>query len=82
MFAQRDAQKICVGGGNLAVGIGTLPYDAKARAPFWVYRLELMEVEELAKPGKIKVEYERLSLDDDLKTYERLQTGDLRGRAV
>lgn len=77
-----DVHIIGVGGGALPVGIGTLPYDANVRAPYWGSRLELMEVVELAKAGKIKVEFERFSLDDGPKAYERLHKGDLRGRAV
>ena len=77
-----DIHIIGVGGGALPVGIGTLPYDANVRAPYWGSRLELMEVVELARTGKIKVEFERFSLDDGPKAYERLHRGDLRGRAV
>lgn len=77
-----DVHIIGVGGGALPVGIGTVPYDTNVRSPYWGSRLELMEVVELAKLGKIKVEFERFSLDDGPTAYERLHKGDLRGRAV
>jgi propanol-preferring alcohol dehydrogenase len=77
-----DLYIVGIGGGMLPVGFGATAYDVSIRTPYWGSRLELMEVIELAQQGKIKVEFERFSLDDGPTAYERLHHGDLRGRAV
>lgn len=71
-----------VGAGAVPVGIFTLPWETKARAPYWGSRSELFEVFDLARSGMIHVETERFSLDDAPKAYERMHAGTLRGRAV
>lgn len=71
-----------VGAGAVPVGIFTLPWETKARAPYWGSRSELFEVLDLARSGLIHVETERFSLDDAPKAYERMHAGTLRGRAV
>lgn len=71
-----------VGAGAVPVGIFTLPWETKARAPYWGSRSELFEVLDLARSGLIHVETERFSLDDGPKVYERMHEGTLRGRAV
>lgn len=71
-----------VGAGAVPVGIFTLPYETKVRAPYWGTRSELFEVLDLARSGHIHVETERFSLDDAPEAYARLHAGTLRGRAV
>ncbi|GAB3064343.1 NAD(P)-dependent alcohol dehydrogenase [Intrasporangium mesophilum] len=71
-----------VGPGAVPVGIFTLPYETKVRAPYWGSRSELFEVLDLARDGLIHVATEQFSLDDAPTAYERLHAGTLRGRAV
>ncbi|GAA2158272.1 propanol-preferring alcohol dehydrogenase [Humibacillus xanthopallidus] len=71
-----------VGPGAVPVGIFTLPWETKVRAPYWGSRSELFEVLELARSGLIHVETETFSLDDAPTAYERMHAGTLRGRAV
>jgi propanol-preferring alcohol dehydrogenase len=71
-----------VGPGAVPVGIFTLPWETKVRAPYWGSRSELFEVLELARSGLIHVETETFSLADAAKAYERMHAGTLRGRAV
>lgn len=77
-----DIAIVGVGVGTVDVGFFSTPWDAQARAPYWGSRAELMEVVELARVGKIHVEYEQFSLSDGPTAYERLRAGTLRGRAV
>jgi propanol-preferring alcohol dehydrogenase len=71
-----------VGPGAVPVGIFSLPWETKVRAPYWGSRSELFEVLDLARGGLIHVETERFSLDEAPTAYERLHAGTLRGRAV
>ncbi len=71
-----------VGRGTVNVGFFSTPWESSARAPYWGSRPELMEVLELAKAGRIRVEVERFTLDKAPAAYERLRVGTLRGRAV
>lgn len=71
-----------VGGGSLPVGFGIGPWDVAVRSPYWGSRPELIEVLELARSGRIRVEHEVFSLDEGPLAYERLHAGSLRGRAV
>jgi propanol-preferring alcohol dehydrogenase len=71
-----------VGPGAVPVGIFTLPWETRVRAPYWGSRSELFEVLELARSGLIHVETETFSLDDAPTAYERMHAGTLRGRAV
>ncbi len=71
-----------VGPGAVPVGIFTLPWETRVRAPYWGSRSELFEVLDLARSGLIHVETETFSLDDAPEAYERMHAGTLRGRAV
>ncbi len=71
-----------VGPGAVPVGIFTLPWETRVRAPYWGSRSELFEVLDLARSGHIHVETETFTLDDAPKAYERMEAGTLRGRAV
>jgi propanol-preferring alcohol dehydrogenase len=70
------------GGGSLAVGFGTLPFEVSVTVPFWGSRPELIEVLDLAKSGAVQVHVETFSLDDAPKVYELLDAGRINGRAV
>jgi len=69
-------------GGTYAFGFGTLPFEAQLTLPYWGTAVELMEVLELAKAGKIRAHVERFSLEEAPRAYARMREGKLDGRAV
>jgi propanol-preferring alcohol dehydrogenase len=77
-----DVTIVGLGGGSLAVGFGTTPYEASVTAPYWGSRSELMEVLDLARAGVISVHVETYGIDDAPTAYQRLHDGTVRGRAV
>lgn len=77
-----DVTIVGIGGGMLPVGFGAIPYDAAVRAPYWGTRAELIEVLDLARAGKIKVETETFRLENAPDAYLKLHAGTIRGRAV
>ncbi|WP_329059504.1 NAD(P)-dependent alcohol dehydrogenase [Streptomyces sp. NBC_01453] len=77
-----DVTIVGLGGGSLAVGFGTTPYEASVTAPYWGSRSELMEVLDLARSGVISVHVETYGIDDAPTAYQRLHDGTVRGRAV
>lgn len=80
--AEGDVTIVGIGGGALPVGFGAIAYDAAVRAPYWGSRSELIEVLDMARRGQITVEVETFSLEEAPTVYERLHSGDIRGRAV
>ena len=52
-----------LGGGALAVGYGTIPFEVTVRLPFWGTRAELAEVLALARAGRIRAQVQEFSLD-------------------
>lgn len=64
------------------VGPGQLPYGCSVTVPYWGARTELMEVIDLAKRGVIHVEVEEYPLSSILEVYEKLDKGQIKGRAV
>jgi propanol-preferring alcohol dehydrogenase len=79
---QSDVAIVGIGGGQLAVGFGTLPHDTAVTAPYWGSRAELGEVLELARAGSVEVHVETYPLDEAPRAYERLHQGQVTGRAV
>lgn len=75
-------QIIGLGGGTLPLMWGTLPYDCSLTTPYWGSVIELAEVLELARAGRIHAHTERFALDDVADAYARLRAGTLQGRAV
>jgi propanol-preferring alcohol dehydrogenase len=69
-------------GGSFGFGFGTLPFEAQLTLPYWGTAVELMEVLELARAGRIRAHVERFSLDDAPRAYEKMRQGELDGRAV
>ena len=81
---RRGGELVIVGlaGGTLPVSFFGLPSDAGVRTSFWGTLVELMEILDLARAGKIRAHVERFSLDDAGLAYERLAAGTVTGRAV
>jgi propanol-preferring alcohol dehydrogenase len=74
-----------LGGGTLPLAVGlapTIPLETRLVIPFWGTRAELVEVIALAREGLISAHVERFGLSDAATAYERLERGQLRGRAV
>ncbi len=68
--------------GTLPVTFFGLPYGAEVATSYWGTVPELIEIVELARTGRIHLEVERFPLNDAVNVYERLQRGEIRGRAV
>jgi propanol-preferring alcohol dehydrogenase len=77
-----DIAIVGLAGGSVAVGFGTVPFEARVVVPFWGTRAELAEVIALARAGRIRAHVERFSLSDAKTAYDRLRAGQLAGRAV
>lgn len=74
-----------LGGGTLPLTVGlapTIPLEARLTIPFWGTRAELVEVISLARAGLISAHVERFDLADAATAYERLEGGEMAGRAV
>jgi propanol-preferring alcohol dehydrogenase len=70
-------------GGTLPFSFFALPYESSIGTTFWGTVGELAEVVALAHAGRITLELERISLDDALDAYRRLEAGTFgTGRAV
>ncbi|MEU1147757.1 NAD(P)-dependent alcohol dehydrogenase [Streptomyces sp. NPDC005863] len=79
---ESDVSIVGIGGGAVAVGFGTTPYDTAVRSPYWGSRAELIEVLDLARSGVLDVHVETYALDDAPRAYEDLHAGRVHGRAV
>jgi len=69
-------------GGTFPFGFGALPFECQLTLPYWGTAIELMEVLDLAREGKIGAHVERFPLDRIAEAYQRLREGSLEGRAV
>jgi propanol-preferring alcohol dehydrogenase len=69
-------------GGTFQFGFGALPFECQLAIPYWGSAVELMEVLDLARAGKIRAHVERFPLDRVEDAYERMRGGTLDGRAV
>jgi propanol-preferring alcohol dehydrogenase len=69
-------------GGTFQLGFGALPFECQLTIPYWGGAVELMEVLDLARAGKIRSHVERFPLDRVEDAYEKMRNGDLDGRAV
>jgi propanol-preferring alcohol dehydrogenase len=68
--------------GTLPVNFVTVPYEASVQTTYWGSLLELTEVLDLARAGKLRAHVERFALDDVATAYRRLREGTVDGRAV
>lgn len=79
---EADLTVIGLAGGSIEYSAMTLPWGAGIATTYWGTAVELMEVLDLARDGRIEVETERHALDEAAEAYERLRAGEVRGRAV
>ncbi len=74
-----------LGGGSLRVAAGVVtpvPLETRVVIPFWGARYELVEVIDLARSGAIRAHVETFALEKAPATYQRLEAGEIGGRAV
>jgi len=69
-------------GGTLPFTFGSLPFECSVAMPYWGSAIELMEVLELARQGRISTHVHQFGLDEVPLAYEKLREGRLVGRAV
>jgi alcohol dehydrogenase, propanol-preferring len=69
-------------GGSFEFGFGALPFECQLTMPYWGTAVELVEVLDLARAGRIRAHVERFPLDRAAEAYERMRQGSLDGRAV
>ncbi|GIH81065.1 oxidoreductase [Planobispora longispora] len=71
-----------MGGGELPVGVGRLPFACSVSMLYWGSRPELMELVTLARQRRITPRVETFPLEQAAEVYRRLREGRLTGRAV
>lgn len=69
-------------GGKFEFAFGALPFEAQLTIPYWGSAVELEEVLELARAGRIRAHVERFPLERAGDAYQRMREGELDGRAV
>lgn len=69
-------------GGRFEFAFGSLPYEAQLTLPYWGSAIELAEVLDLARAGRIRAHVERFPLQRVEEAYARLREGAIDGRAV
>jgi propanol-preferring alcohol dehydrogenase len=69
-------------GGKFEFAFGAVPFEAQLTIPYWGSAIELAEVLDLARAGKIRPHVECFPLDRVDEAYERMRAGTLDGRAV
>jgi propanol-preferring alcohol dehydrogenase len=70
-------------GGSLTwTPLGTLPWACGLTCTYWGSAIELVEVLDLARAGKIRAHVQRFSLDEADEAYAAMRDGRLEGRAV
>lgn len=80
--AEGEIAVVGLAGGTHPVTFGSLPFGCAISIPYWGSTVELMEVLELARQGRIEAHLERFPLDRVAEAYARLREGSLAGRAV
>ena len=71
-----------LGGGRHDFHHGSTPYGCSMSIPYWGSRVELIEVIAMARNGRIHAETSEFPLEQAVAVYERLETGQISGRAV
>jgi propanol-preferring alcohol dehydrogenase len=71
-----------LGGGTLPVAFLGVPFGAEVATSYWGTVTELMELVELVRARRIRLEVETFPLDRALEAYGKLRRGEIRGRAV
>lgn len=79
---EADIALVGLAGGTLPFSFFSQPYECSVSTTYWGSAIELIEVLELARAGKIHAHVERYPLERAAEVYERLRSGEIPGRAV
>jgi propanol-preferring alcohol dehydrogenase len=79
---ESDLTVVGLAGGKFEFAFGALPFEAELTIPYWGTAIELMEVLDLARSGRIRPHVERFPLERVDEAYEKMREGALDGRAV
>ena len=71
-----------LGGGHHDFHHGSTPYGTSMSIPYWGSRVELMEVIAMARDGRIHADTTEFPLSEAVAVYEKLEAGQIAGRAV
>lgn len=77
-----DLTVVGLAGGTLAYRFGALPWECSLALTYWGTAVELAEVLDLARQGKVRAHVERYPLARVEEAYARLRDGRVDGRAV
>jgi propanol-preferring alcohol dehydrogenase len=77
-----DVTIVGIAGGTLPFSFFSQAYECSIATTYWGSALELVEVLELARAGKISAHVERFRLNEVASVYDRLRAGAIDGRAV
>jgi propanol-preferring alcohol dehydrogenase len=77
-----DLTLVGIAGGAFSFSFFSQPYECGLATTYWGSAIELMEVLDLARDGRIRVHVERHPLDAVADVYDRLRDGKVAGRAV
>lgn len=77
-----DVTIVGLAGGALPFSFFSQPYECSIQTTYWGSAIELVEVLELARAGKIRAQVERYPLERAGEACERLRRGEIQGRAV
>lgn len=77
-----DLTIVGIGGGALPMAFGAVPHEVSVQTTYWGSRAELVEVLGLAARGLVSARSELFPLEEAATAYERLEAGDVDGRAV
>jgi propanol-preferring alcohol dehydrogenase len=80
--AQGDIALVGIAGGTFPLSFFSQPYECAIATTYWGSAIELLEVIELARAGRIHAHVERFPLERAPEVYERLRRGEIDGRAV
>jgi propanol-preferring alcohol dehydrogenase len=80
--SEGDLALVGLGGGTFPLSFFSQPYELSVATTYWGSAIELLEVLELARAGRVRARVERYPLDQAGEVYERLRRGEIDGRAV
>lgn len=80
--SEGDLAVVGLAGGTYPLSFFSQAYELAVATTYWGSAIELMEVVELARAGKIHAHVERFPLARVGEAYERLRRGEIEGRAV
>jgi propanol-preferring alcohol dehydrogenase len=80
--SEGDVTIVGLAGGTFPMSFFSQPYECSISTTYWGSAIELIEVLELARAGKIRAHVQRFPLAQAAEVYERLRDGQIDGRAV